>query len=266
MMISKRPRVYIAVAAVIVAAVVPATLVSTRSAGASTAACGSPCTSPSVQSLGTGEVLTVSGSSVVMSAASTSSSAQDWTVEAEGGVPNAVTAGVLSAKLLMNYSNGDLVEFQYAPNGVPSDECLANTATLYNSGDYTYQYVPTLTVVLAQCGITAQSLWIIDTNNETSGYVDLINAGWESDYAYGDSSSSDYPYNFTSPFAEPAVLTVSSSSGSGGSSTSYKVVLAPLSEIGGVVSSSQMWTAYTAPDQSALRAQIAKAEAKAKAK
>jgi hypothetical protein len=262
-MVVKRPRVYLAVAALIVAAIVPATLVSTRSAGASTAACGSACTSPSVQSLGTSEVLTVSGSSVVMSAASTSNTGQDWTVESEGGVPGAVTAGVVSAKLLMNYGNGELVEFQYAPAGVPSDECLANTAAIpYSITDQTdYWYIPTLTVVLAQCGITAQSLWIIDTNNETSGgYVDLINAGWESEYAYGDDTleTSD---TLTSPFAEPAVLTVTTSTSSSGSSTS-KVVLAPLSEIGGMVSSSQMWTAYTAPDQSALRAQIAKAKAK----
>ena len=71
----------------------------------------------------------MSGSSVDMSAASTTSSTQDWTPEQEGDVANAVAAGVLSQKLNMLYSTDQLVEFQYAPNGVPSDKCLANTAS-----------------------------------------------------------------------------------------------------------------------------------------
>jgi hypothetical protein len=108
--------------------------------------------------------------------------------------------------------------------------------------------VPTLTVVLAKCGITAQSLWIVDPNNQVNGYADLINAGWESTYTYGAETSSDFD-DLTSPFAEPAVLTVNSSG---------DVVLAPLSEIGGVVSPTQMWTAFTSADQSALRAKIEK--------
>ena len=248
---SKRPRIFLAVAALIVAAIVPATLLYTRSAGASTAACGSSCTSPSVQSLGTGEVLTASGSTagsaVEMAAASTSNSSQDWTVEAEGGVPNAVTAGVLPAKLLMNYSSGTLVEFQYAPAGSPSDECMADS---YTSGGDDEWNAPNLTVELARCGITAQSLWIIDANNLTNGYVDLINAGYEAQFSYLADNTGGFN-DMTSPFAEPEVLTVNSSD---------DVVLAPLSEIGGVVSSGQMWTAYTAPDQSALRAQIEKAK------
>jgi hypothetical protein len=44
--------------------------------------------------------------------------------------------------------------------------------------------VPTLTVVLAQCGLTAQNLWIVDASNEANGYVDLINAGYEGLYTY----------------------------------------------------------------------------------
>jgi hypothetical protein len=253
---SNRVRMYLAVAALIVAAAVPAGLLSARFAGASTAACGSSCTSPSVQSLGTGEVLAVSGSSVVMSAASTTNSAEDWTPEQEGDVANAVSAGVMSAKLNMLYSTDQLVEFQYVPDGVPSDECLSNTAA--QPYGYSY-YSPTLTVVLAQCGITAQSLWILDADNETNGYVDLINAGYAtlttyvipSGYA---PSSSDEGSNFTSPFAESAVLTVNSSG---------KVVLAPLSEIGGVVSASQMWANWSSPAQQELRMKVSELRAKA---
>ncbi len=255
-MMSKRRKVYLAAAALIVTAVVPVTLLSTWSAGASTAACGSPCTSPSSESLGSGEALTVSGSSVVMATASTSDSTQDWTTEAEGTVANAVSAGVVSARLDMQYSTDTLVEFQYAPDGDPSDKCLANTASdAVPTGDTPVWYAPTLTVVLGPCGITAQSLWIIDQDtlvNSSNGYTDLINAGYATSYTYDTPVAAN---DFTSPFAEPEVLTVGSASGSGGSDD---VVLAPLSEIGGVVSAAQMWTAFTAADQSALRAQIDK--------
>ena len=240
-----KAKVYLAVAAMIAAAAVPAGLLSARSAGASTTACGRSCTSPTVQSLGTGEALAASGTSVVMSAASTTSSAQDWTPEQEGAVANAVSAGVLSAKLDMLYSTDQLVEFQYAPNGVPSDQCLANTAAIPYEG---YIYDPTLTVVLAQCGVTAQSLWILDADNEANGYVDLINAGYAitSTYAVPGSTQDN---NLTSPYAEPAVLTVNSSG---------KVVLAPLSELGGVVSATQMWADWSSPAQSELRTKVAK--------
>jgi hypothetical protein len=248
-MMSKKPKVYLAAAALIVTVSIPASLLSTRSAGASTTACGSSCTSPSVQSVGTGEVLTVSGSNVVMSAASTSNSAQDWTVEAIGTVDDAALYGVVSGKLQLQYGEGQLLEFQYAPDGVPSDQCLANTSSdVPPIGGTEDWFVPTLTVVLAKCGITAQSLWIVDPNNQVNGYADLINAGWESTYTYGAETSSDFD-DLTSPFAEPAVLTVNSSG---------DVVLAPLSEIGGVVSPTQMWTAFTSADQSALRAKIEK--------
>jgi hypothetical protein len=215
-------------------------LVSFPAANASTAACGSSCTSPSVQSVGTGGVLTVSGSSVVMSAASTTNSGQDWTPEQEGDVANAVAAGVISSRLNMLYSTDQLVEFQYAPNGVPSDKCLSNTASI---GQTLYS-IPTLTVVMAQCGLTAQSLWIVDASNEANGYVDLINAGYEGLYTY---LAPTVDQAVIAPYAESAVLTVNSSG---------QVVLAMLSEIGGVVSPTQMWTAWSSPNQSELRTAV----------
>jgi hypothetical protein len=250
MIMSKKTRVYLGIVAVVVAAAVPAGLMS---AGASTAACGSACTSPSVESL-SGDVLTVSGSSVVMSAASTSNSAQDWTVEPEGNVTAAANAGVVSSKLELNYSISNLVEFQYAPDGLPSDKCLGDLSTENSTETF---YVPTLSVGLVQCGVTAASLWIIDQGNALSTYDDLINAGYQVGYTYGAPVNPTAGQDVTtSPFFEPAVLTVSTSGS--GSSSSSSVGLAPLSEIGGVISPAQAWTAYTAPDQSALRTAIQK--------
>jgi hypothetical protein len=258
-MISKRAKVCPAVAAVIAVAAVSASLLSADvPAGASTVACGGSCTSPSVQSVGTSQVLTVSGTSVVMSAASTTSSTEDWTPEQEGDVASAISAGVLAPKLNMLYSTDQLVEFQYAPNGVPSDQCLADnwTATGSVGGALPYNQ-PTLTVVLAQCGVTAASLWIVDASNEANGYVDLINAGYESSFSFLAQTNTSTLQNLTSPFAEPAVLTVNSSG---------HVVLAFLSELGGVVSSTQMWAAWSAPVQAALRTAVRAEHRKSAAK
>jgi hypothetical protein len=192
-----------------------------------------------------------------MAAASTSNTAEDWTPESEGTVGQAAGLGIVSTKLELLYLDGSLFQFQYAPGGVPSDECLGDTATDYNGLTSLTYYQPTLTVGLVTCGITAQSLWIVDQNtlsNDSNGYTELINAGWESTYTYGNSTA-DSPDDLTSPFAEPAVLTVSSSSGSGG--TTENVGLAPLKEIGGNISQGQLWTAGPAIE-SAIRARAEK--------
>jgi hypothetical protein len=244
----KKAKVYLVGMVVITAMAVPVSLLSADApAGASTTACSSSCISPSVQSVGTGQVLTVSGGSISMSAASTTNSGQDWTPEQEGDVSNAVAAGVLPARLNMQYATDQVVEFQSAPSGVPSDQCLADnyTGTTSLGGQSPYN-VPTLSVAMAQCGITAASLWILDATSEANGYVDLINAGYESSYSYLAQNSASAE-NLTNPFAEPAVLTVNSSG---------KVVLAFLSELGGVVSPTQMWGPWAASSQAALRAAV----------
>jgi hypothetical protein len=241
--------------AAITAVAVPAGLLSADApAGASTTACGSSCTSPSNQSTGT--VLAVSGGSVTLSAANTTSSSQDWTPEQEGDVANAVAAGVLAPRLNMLYSTDPVIEFQTAPNGVPSDNCLADLFTTpLGAGSLPY-YAPNLNVGTAQCGITAATLWIVDASNEANGFTDLINAGYAAAFSFGapDNSSAE---NITSPYAEPAVLTVNSSG---------KVVLAPLSQLGATVSSSQMWTAWSAPAQAFLRTAVQTARRKLAAK
>jgi hypothetical protein len=150
----------------------------------------------------------------------------------------------------MQYSGDTLLEYQYAPNGVPSGQCLADGDSNAMVNGYTPPvYLPSLTVVLAECGVTAASLWIVDQTNAAGGYVDLINAGYESSYTYLASTTSNAD-PITSPFAEPAVLTVNSSG---------KVVLAQLSEIGQVPSPSQMWMGFLSSSQSSLAEKIAKA-------
>jgi hypothetical protein len=251
-MMPKRVKVYVATVALVLAALGPALL--SGSAGASTAACGAYCTSLSVESLGTGEVLTVSGGNLEMATASTTSTAQDLTPMFEGDVTDAAEAGVVSSKLEMNYGGDTLVEYQYAPGGVPSDSCVADT-----SQNTIPTNTPTLSVALEPCGTTAQSLWIVDGTNEADGYVDLINAGYETAYSFlaPDSNTDTSNTGLTSLFAEPYVLTVSSSG---------KLALAPLSELGGVVSTSQMWANWSSPDQSEVRKAVQAQHLKSMAK
>jgi hypothetical protein len=241
----KPARRHLIAAAVVVAGIATIVPVSLESAGASTAACGTWCTSPYNQAAGSGEVLTVSGNSVVMATASTTSSTQDWTPEYEGDVTDAAGAGVAAQKLTLLYGDSSVYEFQYAPNGVPSDTCLSDGSSDAEKNDYLPPvYTPTLTVVLAPCGLTAGTLWAVDQNNGGNGVDDLINVGYESAYTYLGSTSNSNFLPLTAPYAEPAVLTVNSSG---------NVVLAPLSEIGSVVSPMQLWGDYLSPAQAQLK-------------
>lgn len=257
MMMSNKGRVYVAVVAVIVAAAVPASVLSadaSTSAIASTTACGSACLSLAVDS-STDDYLTVSGSSVGMAAASTTNSGQDFTLEADSNVSNAVTvADLLPSKWMLNYSLGDLVEFQYAPLGKPSGECIADG---YSDDDTDIDLpdevnAPTQTVTLATCGLTLATLWMVDPNNgaNTNGYDDLINVGYEASYEYLAPESAVDPV--ISPYADPDVLTLNSSG---------DVVLAQLSEIGGVVSPGQLWYGGSALVQVQAREAAAKSAA-----
>lgn len=232
----------LAIAAAITAAAVPIGL---QQAGASTTACGIACTSPYNESAGTGLALTTTGSSVSMAAASSTNSGQDWTVVSENQAGGAVTAGVLSSKLDVLYSGDLIVEFQYAPNGVPSDQCLAeNTSQLIST--------TSVGLTMTQCGVSVASLWIIDQNNASGGFVDLISANGVPGY--------DGSWSLINAFAEPGVLTVTSKN---------TLAVQPLSQLGMAgtgapgVSSSQMWADYLAPSQSALAQKIAKAAASA---
>jgi hypothetical protein len=77
----------------------------------------------------------------------------------------------------------------------------------------------------------------------------LVNAGYATQNNYSGAVSGNLGDMQTSPFAEPFVLTVNSSG---------KVVLAALSELGTVVSPTQLWANWSSPAQSQLRAQVAK--------
>jgi hypothetical protein len=191
----------------------------------------------------------VSGTSIVMAAASSTATTQDWTVESENTVGAAVSAGLLPARLGFLYGDSSLYEFQYAPGGIPSGNCLADNYGTYvgNSED---EYYPAATsVTLSECGLTTATLWAVDqyTYAEGTGSVDLINMGYQSSYSYEETwgTAASTAGLYANPYAEPFVLTVNSSTG--------KVALAELSELGGNVSTSQLWSNYLSPAQAAAK-------------
>jgi hypothetical protein len=250
MKMSNRTKVCAAAMAV-TAVAAGAVTASLPAAVASTTACGTWCTSPYVGSQGTGEALTVSGNNVVMETASTTNTAQGWTVESENTVSNDAEFGVISDKWAMNFGSSDIYEFQYAPGGIPSDKCLADASSTEENSLAEYQ--PMLTVTLSQCGTTAATLWAADQNtldSESNGSTDLVNLGYEASYTFL-APNTDGDDSLTSQYAEPAVLTVTGTCTGSGSGCS--VVLAPLSEIGGTVSATQLWGNYISPAQAELK-------------
>ena len=132
---------------------------------------------------------------------------------------------ILPNRWNLNYGSGQVVECEYAPGGDPSGFCLGagvtddvitepggldDSSTLQST-----DHEPNTSVTLATCGITPQTMWIIDTNNEglVPGYIDLISAG----YAVDPEFNSWLPFYTgpvsysVSPFSVPDVLTVNSS-------------------------------------------------------
>jgi hypothetical protein len=215
--------------------------------------------------------------SVAMATASAANAGQDWVAMEEGTVDKFITDQALSQRLDIQYGSDEVVEFEAAPDGVASNLCLAvvsgkatlqpcggatsvqtdtqtgsqtdkssgtNTgsdSTSYNmfdwccqpnvGGNLPYYYVTTgsddtssgsntstgtTTSTGTDTTITStysETAWILDTGNTSNGYLDVING---SDQAYSD----------------PLVLTAASDGSLG---------LSSLSEIAGVVTTTQMW-------------------------
>jgi hypothetical protein len=243
--ISKSAMVTIGVATAITAGLVPATM---QSAGASTTACASYCTSPYTQLGGSGEVLTVDGSTVDMAAASSTNTDQDWTVEYESSVSALEGIGLVSDRMTLNYGLSYVYQFEWAPDGQTSDQCLADSAAQESNpteDENSAYYIPQLKVVLAQCGTTAATLWAADQNTVSLslGYTDLINLGYEAESTFLSPTNNEPYSQLNSQYSDPAVLTVSGST----------VALAPLTETAGVPESAQMWAAYQSPAEAQVQ-------------
>ena len=244
-----RPKVYATAAAVALAATA-VLLASGPAVQASTSACGGACFSPLNDSsgetlaAGTGTSVSPGGVScktltlaaytsgcnypVVESAVNTTSSTEDWDPMEENSVTAFASDDLLSDKLGLLYSGSEVYEYEYAPDGVPSDFCLgafSSTTTNEETGVTT----TTNSVDLQQCGQGAGTLWIADSNTVLDGnypgYDDLITGTDDA-------------------FSDPLVLTVSGSS----------LTIAPLSELGAAISSTQLWSLSSSAEDAIKKA------------
>ena len=137
-------------------------------AGAASQACGSSCVSLYNQKFGSADVSAVSGGTAaagqaVILAAATSSTAEDWTSAPQGAVSDFYAAGLMNATLDKYYGSDQVYEFQYAPAGIDSGECLG-IASGPKQG----------TMVTLQPCTAMNSTWIYDTAAASGGYVPYI--------------------------------------------------------------------------------------------
>jgi hypothetical protein len=149
---------------------------------------------------------------------SNSDPAEDYTISYQGLVSDFYAAGLVSAAVDLHYGGGatlgagtfpddEAYEIQYSPYGVDSGLCsgVASTAV---SGEK---------VTLEPCGVSAKTVWIVDSADSTfSGYVPLING---SDTNFSQPFVLTYPatsYPTDYPRAELYVSNLTGFQGAGG--------------------------------------------------
>jgi hypothetical protein len=148
-------------------------------ASAESTQCGMGCVNLFNQKFGTADVPTVPGGAEtagwpVSFSAAEDSTTQDWADAFQGTVSLFYAAGLMNATLDKYYGPDRVIEIQYAPKGVYSGLCLgASQNTL---------------VTLQSCGVSAGTLWILDTADTNGGYTPFIT---------GDDSQYPAPYVLT---------------------------------------------------------------------
>jgi hypothetical protein len=109
--------------------------------------------------------------------------ALDYTISYQGLVSDFFTAGLVSAAVDLHYKADAAFEVQYDPYGVDSGLCSGVAATA-TAGEK---------VTLQPCGVSAKTLWIVDSADTIrGGYVPLIN---------GSDTNFSQPYVLTYPGA-----------------------------------------------------------------
>ena len=268
--------------AVLAAAASLATTANAPVAQASTGACGSSCTTPSNQAAGSGLALTISLSggsgstcatvtaaaldsgqctvAVSLAAASTVNPGQDWDVLQENTVDYAAQYGIVSNRLDWEYDTDYVVEFEAVPNGVASDQCLAqvgSTTTLQECGSAVDQQTSANTGTDSSKSSGSNTCAGNPAPPSCTGTTAIGSAGAGSDTTSGSSTSSTSIYSTTAwildkndasngyvdvisgtdqQYSDPTVLTATAN---GSSAT---LGLSPLSVFNGVVLPTQMWS------------------------
>jgi hypothetical protein len=171
------------------------------SASAATPSCGRNCIDIFSRAFGThrtpGYVMDVLrqgakvGQPIILFRTSNTDPAEDFVPSIQGTTSDFFAAGLVSAAVNLHYGGGAVgfpddpaIELEYAPFGVDSGLCtgVAATATAKEG------------VTLQPCGVSAKTVWIIDTNDSPvtlrGGYVPLIN---------GSDTNFSHPFVLTYP-------------------------------------------------------------------
>jgi hypothetical protein len=179
------------------------------SAGAATPSCGHDCIDIFSRAFGThrtlGYVLDVlrqgarTGQPIILFRTSNTDPAEDFVPSIQGATSDFYAAGLVSAAVALHYGcsaavggvpcgplavDDPAIEVEYAPFGVNSGLCVGVAATATRGEGVTLQ----------PCGVTARTVWIIDTNDSPAtlahGYVPLIN---------GSDTNFSHPFVLTYP-------------------------------------------------------------------
>ena len=180
---------------------------------AATPSCGVVFYSLYSQDYGTGYIPAVkngtasTGEAIDLAASSDSNSAEDWYPDEIATVAALEAAGLVSSGLDQNYGNDMAYEFDYAPQGAESGLCMGVAST---AADNT-------AVTLQPCGVSGDTLWIVDSADVSGGYLPLINGS---------------DTNFSTPYVLKA-----------GSSATSALTTYTLQVTNSTVATSQMWNA-----------------------
>lgn len=121
------------------------------------------------------------GQPVILLAASKYDPAEDFTAASQGTVSDFYAAGYVTLALDQHYSSLSVLEIQYSPDGKASTLCVGVASTAVDGTP----------VVLEPCGVSARTLWVVDSHDSiTGGYVPLING---SDTSFPDPYVLHYP-------------------------------------------------------------------------
>lgn len=184
--------------------------VSALSAAAATPSCGHDCVDLFSREFGTHRtpnyVLDVKqqgarvGQPLILWRTSNSDPAEDFVPSFQGSTADFYAAGLVSSLVAQHYGcvpggnfpdcvnsvNDPAVELEYSPYGVDSGLCVGLARTAVRGEGVTLQ----------PCGVSAKTVWIIDTNDSPAtlnrGYVPLING---SDTNFSHPFVLDYPHN-----------------------------------------------------------------------
>ncbi len=106
------------------------------------------------------------GQPVVLLAASKYDQREDFAAVSQGTVADFYAAGYVTLALDKHYASLSVLEIEYAPGGTGSGLCVGVGSTAVDGTP----------VVLEPCGVSARTLWVVDSHDSISGgYVPLIN-------------------------------------------------------------------------------------------